>query len=158
MRETKRLREPDYDWLTGPGEAAYIAALHKEVVESKERDFCTGTPQQWRLLAPVAGLRGGADTYPKVSAPASIMSMASTACSSGYTGQTSMPPRGPDGPLVPVPVQGGDRSSRSISAAQLVAVLYMVALHPTNEGSLPVGRRPLLIGIDPALELDMKGV
>jgi hypothetical protein len=95
MRETKRLREPDYDWLTRPGQAAYIAALHKEVVESKGRDFCTGTPQQWRLLALVAGLRGGADTYPKVSAPASIMSMASTACSSGYTGQTSMPPRGP---------------------------------------------------------------
>ncbi|GMM62646.1 hypothetical protein [Novosphingobium pituita] len=61
MCETKRLREPDYDWLTGPGEAAYIAALHKEVVESKERDFCTGTPLQWRLLAPrrrTTGRRG----------------------------------------------------------------------------------------------------
>jgi hypothetical protein len=95
MRETKRLREPDYDWLTRPGQAAYIAALHKEVVESKGRDFAPERRNNGACSPLVAGLRGGADTYPKVSAPASIMSMASTACSSGYTGQTSMPPRGP---------------------------------------------------------------
>lgn len=63
MRETKRLREPDYDWLTRPGEAAYIAALHKEVVESKGRDFCTGTPQQWHLLAPPSPDYGAAQIH-----------------------------------------------------------------------------------------------
>lgn len=50
-RETNRLRERDRDWLTRPKEAAYIAALHKAVVESKGCDFYTGTPLQWRLLA-----------------------------------------------------------------------------------------------------------
>jgi len=69
MRETKRLREPDYDWLTRPGQAAYIAALHKEVVESKGRDFCTGTPQQWRLLAPSSPDYGAARIHIRRSRP-----------------------------------------------------------------------------------------